>query len=446
MNMRHSNLGLIVAEVRRQPRTRAQLASDVDMTKAAVGSLVGELERRGVMHVSDEAVPSNGGRPGRAVKLVSDRVLSVGISLSGSYVIGAVVDLAGATVARHLVPVRVQTLLPQELCEVVVDLVHAAVKGPEFGPRHVLLGGVAVGAPDLVDSRVGVVRRSATIGLTDFPLRQTLEVALADLTDNIHVENDARLGAIAEHRHLGQDRLQNLVYLTGSTAIGAGVIADGHVLRGRAGYAGEVGHTVIAPDGRRCTCGNDGCLEAEVGVLAFLEAAAEGDDPVRDRQVPLDERMTTILSRAADGDPRILAAIQHVGTNLGLGVAGLINILNPDAVVLGGYFARLFPYLRDALNRVLIARVMPESLAGCEIVPSELGAYAGAIGAGHVIADQVIANPAAVPFRASVPARLDVQQLLGTSFVRIASSARSTARPPRPAGTPVGAAERTRGS
>ncbi len=411
LNMRQSNLSLVFRELRRQPRSRAQLAIDIDMTKGAVSSLVAELEDRLLLRISTEGTPRTVGRPARDVTLMNNRALGLGLSLSVDYVVAAVVNLAGETIGRHEVPVHVPGLSASELTSTVVELAGNICAKPPFTDPGVLLAGVAVGAPDLVDARSGVIRRSPTIGLTDYPLRQVLLGALQGLTGNIQVDNDANLAALAEYRGGSAAGVSNLVYLTGSTGIGGGIISEGRLLRGTAGYAGEVGHMVIDPRGSLCTCGNIGCWEAECGLQAFLAAAADAGDAVRDLRTPLDARFDIVVARARRGDPRTLDAIQKAGTSLGLGLSSLINIFNPDAIVLGGYFAKLFGYLIDPTRRTVHQRVMAESLAACQILPSELGLYAGAIGAAHLVIDQIVTNPTVVPFTHDETARIELDVL-----------------------------------
>jgi predicted NBD/HSP70 family sugar kinase len=415
LNMRRSNLSLVLRELRKQPRSRAQLALDINMTKGAVSSLVAELEDRLLLRISSAGTPGTVGRPARDVSVVNSRALGLGISLSVDYLVAAVVNLAGETIARHEVPVHTPGLSAQDLTSAVVELAQKVARKPPFGDPGVLLAGVAVGAPDLVDARSGTVRRSPTIGLTDFPLRRVLLGELQGLTRNIQVDNDANLAALAEFRGGSAAGVSNLVYLTGSTGIGGGIISEGRLFRGAAGYAGEVGHMVIDPRGSLCTCGSIGCWEAECGLQAFLRAAGDEGDEVRDLRTPLDERFDIVFSRAQRGDLRTLAAIQKSGTYLGLGLSSLINVFNPDVIVLGGYFARLFPFLIEPVRRAVHERVMAESLAACQIVRSELGLYAGAIGAAHLVVDQIIANPTAVPFAEESSPRIHVDELENAS-------------------------------
>ena len=396
LNMRRSNLALILGELIREPRTRAQLASDIEMTKGAVGSLVNELMDRGLVRLSAASSSGGVGRPGQEVTPVSERVHSIGISFSPPYVIGTSVDLVGRVVAHERVTLVERHTAPDELMEITRGIVERLDARTLAVAPHSILAGVAVGVPDLVDRRAGIVRRSPTVGLTDYPLRAVLRSTLAATTDNVSIDNDANYGAIAEARRRGSAGGTNLLYLTGSTAMGGGIIVDGKAFRGAAGYAGEVGHMLVNPEGKLCVCGSVGCWESEIGLNTFLALAADPEDPVRDSSIDTDDRVAAIVQRAEAGEPRALLAIQHVGRYLGLGLSSLINIFNPDTVIIGGYFIRLFPLLEQSVLRIVHERVLSERLIACEILHSDLEMYAGAIGAGTSVIDGLISDPTRV--------------------------------------------------
>ncbi|GAA1957911.1 ROK family protein [Microbacterium deminutum] len=397
LNMRRSNLALILAELIREPRTRAQLASDIEMTKGAVGSLVNELMDRGLVQLSAASSSGGVGRPGQVAMPVGERVHSVGLSFSPPYVIGTSVDLTGRVIAREHATLVQRHTAPDELMEITRAIVERLDERARVISPRSLLAGVAVGVPDLIDPRAGIVRRSPTVGLTDYPLTAVLRATLDGITDNVNIDNDANYGAIAEGRRRGPAGGANLLYLTGSTAMGGGILVDGSPFRGSAGFAGEVGHMLVNPEGKLCVCGSIGCWESEIGLNAFLALAADPEDPVRDSSIDGDERVAAIVQRAEAGEPRALQAIQHVGRYLGLGLSSLINIFNPDTVIVGGYFIRLFPFLEQQVLRIVHQRVLSERLVACQILRSDLDMYAGAIGAATSIIDELMADPTVVP-------------------------------------------------
>lgn len=377
LNMRRSNLSLVLAELIREPRTRAQLAVDIQMTKGAVGSLVNELVSRGLVRLTEASSSGSVGRPGAVAVPVPGRAHAIGVSFSPPYLIGVGIDLLGDVVAREHVTLVQRRTPPDELVGLTRDLVERLDAGIRSSSPGSVLAGVAVGVPDLVDARAGVVRRSPTVGLIDYPLRSVLQSALAGLTPSVTIDTDATYGALAEARQRQSQGGANLLYLTGSTAMGGGIIVDGAPFRGSTGYAGEVGHMVINPEGKRCVCGSFGCWESEIGLNAFLDLAADPDDPVRDLAIDIDARVSAIVQRAESGDARALQAIQQVGRYLGLGLSSLINIFNPDTVIIGGYLIRLYPLLMQAVHRIVHDRVLSERLATCEIRPSDLEMDAG---------------------------------------------------------------------
>jgi predicted NBD/HSP70 family sugar kinase len=192
-------------------------------------------------------------------------------------------------------------------------------------------------------------------------------------------------------------RTPDLVYLTGEVGVGGGVIVAGQLLRGNGGLSGEVGHMSLGDPDRVCGCGRRGCWETVVGLAALLRDAADPDDPVRDPARDLETRLAEIERRAADGDARTLAALSRIGTALGTGAALLINVFNPAAIVLGGYFAVVGRFLTEPLTAELRSRVFGPDLAGARVVLSTLGFTAAVRGGAHVALESVFDDPTLVP-------------------------------------------------
>ena len=180
----------------------------------------------------------------------------------------------------------------------------------------------------------------------------------------------------------------HLIYLSGEVGIGAGIIYDGKPMLGSAGYAGEVGHTLINPAGRRCRCGATGCWETEAGEMALARAAGlpasiTGLDVVR-----------TVRDRADAGDQRTLAGIAEIGRWLGLGIGSLINTFNPELIVLGGIYHALFPYVRSSVleGAAMVRLDAPAEMV--EVTRSGLGPDAPLIGAAELALSAVVTDPA----------------------------------------------------
>jgi predicted NBD/HSP70 family sugar kinase len=157
----------------------------------------------------------------------------------------------------------------------------------------------------------------------------------------------------------------------------------------------------VAPPGRVCGCGRTGCWETVVGLTALLHKATDRDDPVRDSSLDVEQRLAGITRRAEAGDARTLSALKDVGTWLGIGGAILVNILNPDVLVLGGYFAVLGPWLKEPLEKAIRERVIAPDGGGCRVVRSDLGFAAAVRGGAQISLDQVFVDPTLTETRAA---------------------------------------------
>lgn len=398
MDVRRSNLSLILQEVRRESRSRARLAVNTGLTKATVSNLVSELASRDLVRVREPTLDGSIGRPSQLVELVPGRVLGLGLEINVDYVAAVVVDLAGDRVASERRPVDVKALsiiaAVAELASLADD-VAGRVLSTEPGA---LLAGIGVAVPGLVDVSHGVVREAPNLGWIDVELRCALASRLSREGTAVLIDNDANLAALAEHRQSEMEGVEELLYLTGEVGIGGGVITGGRQLRGACGYAGEVGHMALDPDADSiCGCGRRGCWETQCGLAAFLAAAADPTDPVRDLSLDLDGRLDLIIERARCQDPRTIEALTLVGEKLGIGASVLVNVMNTQVLVLGGYFARLGEFLLGPMLSQMYRRVIADRLGGCRIHLSRLGFNAAATGAALVVIEQMLADPLAVP-------------------------------------------------
>jgi predicted NBD/HSP70 family sugar kinase len=256
--------------------------------------------------------------------------------------------------------------------------------------------GLTVAVPGLVRSVDGVATYAPNIGWHDVPVLEGLRARI-DLDCPIRVENDANLSAIAEWAMGAEARTPDLIYLTGEVGVGGGLIVDGRLLRGAGGLSGEVGHTSLGDPDLVCGCGRRGCWETVVGLTTLLRAAADPDDPVHDHHRDLEARLAELAARADAGDRRTLDALAQVGTALGNGAAVLINVFNPEVVLLGGYFAVLGRFFLEPMADELRDRVFGPDLAGARIALSTLGFTAAVRGGAHVALEAVFDDPTLVP-------------------------------------------------
>jgi predicted NBD/HSP70 family sugar kinase len=204
------------------------------------------------------------------------------------------------------------------------------------------------------------------------------------------VANEADMGALAEYRRGKYAGVQHLIYVSGEVGLGTGIIVSGQALNGATGYAGEAGHTLVNPAGRSCRCGAVGCWETEAGEAALLRHAG----------LQMTETGTEVLEsiaqRASDGDGEVLAAIDGIAHWLGIGVGDLINTFNPEVVVMGGLYHRLYQFIQSSLLEAVHSRALEAPLETVAIGPSELGPDAPLIGAAELALTGVLADPASI--------------------------------------------------
>ncbi len=376
-------------------RSRARLAEDTGLTKATVSSLVAELIERGL--VREGTVERSGmGRPGRTVELDPDGVRFLGMELQVDYIGGMVLDLRGRVLARQRIGRSMAELGPARALGEVADVARALVV--EAASRVDQVQSLHLAIPGLIDADAGMLALAPNLHWRDVDIVHTLMGRLQWNDARIGVDNDANMGAIAHYAVGDAPRTQNLVYLAGAVGVGAGMIVDGRIVRGAAGFAGEVGHIALGSPQRLCGCGRYGCWETAVSLSALVDALSAPDDPPADHLADLGARLVRIGRSAAAGDRRVLEAIGEQAHWLGIGMSVLANILNPDTFVLGGHYSVLRKYFEQPVLSELKSRLLAGSVSRVEF--SDLKFEAASLGAAHAGIAQLIADPTLARVRA----------------------------------------------
>ncbi len=386
-HLRRSNLALVLDQLRRRgPCSRSQLVRATGLTRSAIAGLVGELELLGLV---TEQPSESDGRPGRPSPLVSIDDRSVGALAIEIFVdeIGAsIVDLDGSLVSSvRLARTRDRLDADATIADLATLLDRWDVDA-ERGQRHLVGCGVSV--PGLVRGRDGLVVAAPNIGWIDVALAE----ALAGLLPNglpVSVGNDADLGALAESRFGAGVGLDQIVYVSGEVGVGGGLVDAGRPVVGAHGFAGEIGHIPVNPDGQLCRCGSVGCWETEVGETALLARA--GLDPDGGRAA-----VEELLERADAAEPSVVAALAVEARWLAIGIAGLVNVFDPDVVVLGGLFARILPAIRATLDDELEVRRYRAARRDVPVVGAALGPRAVTVGAAELAFGALLGDPARV--------------------------------------------------
>lgn len=311
----------------------------------------------------------------------------LGVDLGGTKILTALVDAGGRVLARE----RVVT--PSRGPEGVVDAIVGTVERvcAAAGVPLAAVAGVGVGAPGPMDPHTGVVFEPPNLpGWRDVPLGAMLA---ARLRARVFVENDANAAAMGE-RWMGAGRgADDLIYITISTGVGGGLVLRGRLYHGVTGTAGEVGHMVIDPSGPRCACGRTGCLEALASGTAIARAAraaVEGGARTTLAALPAEAVTAEAVAAAArEGDAVAREVYARAARALGIGIANLVNLLNPALVILGGGVADAGELLFGPVRRIVREEAFERPAAAVRIVPAGLGGLAGVVGAAAVVRDRL---------------------------------------------------------
>jgi predicted NBD/HSP70 family sugar kinase len=392
-SLRRANLGLLLRSLRDQgPRSRARLAADLGINKATVSSLVAELSERGL--VQDGGAERGAvGRPATTVELDGRRVCGVGAEINVHHVAVLALDLHGDAVSEQRLSLDAAGQTAHEVIGRLAELLQGAMR--ELDERGIVPVGLVVGAAGLIDRTTGELPLAPNLGWRDVPVAALLREHLGEPAYPIEIDNEANLAAVAEATQHELER-GDLLVVHGEVGVGGGIIAGGRPLRGSRGYAGEFGHMTVDAQGRQCGCGRRGCWETVVGLSRLLELAADPDDMLRAPDLRLETRVDEINRRAALGDGRTLAALREIGHGLGVGAAMLANALNPEVIVLSGYFAEVGPWLQEVVEAELGAGVLAPASGGTTVVLSRLGFTASVRGGASVALEHVFDDPTIV--------------------------------------------------
>ena len=316
----------------------------------------------------------------------SEKDLSLGIDLGGTKFIVGLVDREGQVVARRYCETEADEG-PSAVLARLIDAATQLLTAEDIDRSRVATVGVA--APGPIDSRAGLVTSPPNLpGWHDVPLAELIQAELGLPTA---LENDANAAALAEHRFGAGRGADNMIYVTASTGIGGGFILDGRLYTGATGGAAEVGHMTILPQGPLCGCGNRGCLEALAsgtaiarearermirGVPTIIAELAEGD---------LDRVTAKLVAQAADeGDWEAGAILDEAMAYLGVGMANLVDLLNPQLLVIGGGLTKMGERLFEPVRRIIDRRAFPVVAKAVEVRRAQLGDDVGLLGAAAV--------------------------------------------------------------
>ena len=376
--VRRHNLGVLLSLLHvRGPASRAELTAVSGLNRSTVRALITELADAGLVSEAAPVGRGGAGRPSILVEPRSEAVWALAVDIGVEHLSAARVGLGGVVLDRR------EGRQPRGDGGVlqVLDRVRALVE-PLLATATTDPVGIGVAVPGMVGGPGQLVRLAPNLGWVDVPLGLLLAAQLRS-TLPVAVGNEGDLGVMAEHLRGVAADASDAIFLTGEVGLGAGVIVGGRPLTGAGGYAGEVGHMSVNPGaGRLCRSGRRGCWETEVGADAVLRALG----------APAGSTAEEILAASADGSRAAKAAVRRIGRWLGVGVANLVNLFNPEVVVFGGLTRTLFPVLEPYVRAELAtALTAPRDQVRLEL--PGLGADSSLLGAAELAFAPLLTDP-----------------------------------------------------
>ncbi len=372
--------------------SRAEIARRANLSRSTVSDIASQLLSTRL--VAEAGVgASRGGRRPIVLEFRDDACTILGVDIGATHVSVVLTDLRGRVLAweQRDHPVRSD---PEGTRALAAEFCRACL-GTASPGRHRLLG-IGVALPSPVDPQHP--GRVSPLAMPKWQGQHGLQALGAEFEVPLLIDNDANLGALAEHWWGAGRNLADFAFIKLATGIGLGQLIDGQIYRGSTGVAGEIGHLTIDPRGEQCVCGNRGCLATLIGTQAFVTQAtkllADFPDSVLHRT---EVSITAIEDAALGDDPLALQVVHTTAEYLGIAVASLLNLMNPAAVILGGELSVLGERLLGPIREMVQRRTFVSSVGAAEIRTSELGPRAFAIGAATLVLDAALTEPNMFP-------------------------------------------------
>lgn len=363
--------------------SRAEIARLTGLSAATITGITADLIREGLVFEKAEGDSSGGRRP---ILLAIDPHggYVVGIKLMEDHAIGAITDLEATICAKY--SENLQDLSLDGTIRTLASIVDVLLT--EIGIHREQLLGVGVGLAGIVDAGKGVLRHSPIFGWHDVPLENLL---FSQLHVPVHIDNDVNTLTLTEQLFGTGQGIDNFLTVTIGRGVGLGIVVNGQLYRGGNGGGGEFGHTNIDPQGPVCVCGKQGCLETYVSDPALLQLAAQA---ITRRELPDDiETMDELIALAVKGNTTAQTIFAQGGETLGCAIANLINIFNPQEVIISGEGIRSGKFLFDSMNDAIKKNLMP-GLAGDTVIRiDEWEDDAWARGAASLVLNEFFKSP-----------------------------------------------------
>ena len=403
--VRDMNLSSVMRHIHREGSlSRAQLAQRTHLNKATISSLVEELIELRLIHESGMDT-SGFGRPATMLDLNPEAGYIIGVEIGVGFISIILTNFTGKILWRRFE--ELNSILNQE--EITRRIFQFLDEGREIARKDgKRLLGTGLALPGMVDVDQGVMIFSPNLQWRDVPLRQIF-------SDHsglpVFVDNDANAAALGEHLFGAARQEQHFLFILAGVGVGGGLFLNGELYRGARGLAGEIGHTSLYVEQTRpCRCGNRGCWENFANQSSLYERIRSRLDVGRRSLITgiLEKQLSplnlSIINQAAEaGDREVLEAISETGAALGLGVANLINIFNPEMVIIGGSLSIVGKYMLPAVEEVIEERTLEVMCRPIKILVSAFGSDASVMGAVALVVREILSKPEVVNSVPQIP-------------------------------------------
>ena len=355
---------VLEAVLKNAPLSRAQISERTGLNKATVSSLIQDLIDS---HLVIDIGPgqSSGGRKPFLLLFNSRAGYAIGIDLGVNYIRGILTDLEGAVIVEQELPLKTHDVdkVQQQLFHCIDELKSAIPESP-YG-----LVGIGIGVPGLVDEK-GSILYAPNLAWKHVPLQKTIEERFGV---PVTIDNEANAGAQGEQRFGAGRGIANQIYVSVGIGIGTGIILNKELFKGAFGFSGELGHLSIDVNGKQCRCGNQGCWELYASEKALLEQA----EPLGFTD------LEALIQAAASGDQRVHALFHSIGEWLGVGIANIVNVFNPDVVIIGNRISRAEAWIGNAVRDTVARRSLGQHHERLRILFAELNDQSAVRGAAY---------------------------------------------------------------
>ena len=361
--------------------SRQQLAQLTGLTPPAITGIIRELLEIGfVMEVG--LGTSQGGRRPMKLKFNSKAGYVIGVEVTSNETVLVIADLENDPI--NIITMNLDMTEPEVGILQLLEVIWQVINSVENQGKNFL--GIGIAFPGLLSAKEGIVKRSINLGpkWSQFPLKKVME---REMGLPVFIESNAKSSALAEWWFGGGTSFRDLVYINVGEGISAGVISADRVIRGAGGHAGQIGHIVVVENGPLCKCGNRGCLEAICGIPALLHKA-NTEMPFISHQDPLKQAfldkgeigIDDVLQSASVEGTYSRELLQQVGKYIGLAIASVINLYNPEAVFIGGKLGTVADIFIENIKEMVNSHSFPEVAHATQIKVSALGINSGVIG------------------------------------------------------------------